>query len=438
MALTIVQWNWSYDDKVFVTNYMILNTAQYPVVATVADRLGYGLLLFLSVAVSMAYLPMMEGAQVAGMALAELWHRLIVAVFGLLLFMSLIGEKPEITPFFKTLGALFALVLLVWLALGAFFHVKDFGEEVRMIFIPLCAVWVGWRMKLDERRLRLLAGMFTIGVVIVGLAVVFMQGSGFSITEYFSDQKNTLGPMLATAAVLCMGVVINAKGKTALPMVLLGLALAALCVLLILTIRARAALLAVAMVLSLMLFWRFKSRYTLLSLWVAILLVIAVFIILPHSMKQYVYQSLFSGFTVGDISSGRMARNYQAMSIWAQNPLFGQLVNAKEIGVVHNYPLWQLFRFGLLGALPMLLIYVFLFVKDVKELFALRTVSVMSVGFYALLIGFVVSFFEYTFPFGPGTSTVVGFIFFGVALKSSSKTENTSDVNLSMDNNNGI
>ena len=43
--------------------------------------------------------------------------------------------------------------------------------------------------------------------------------------------------------------------------------------------------------------------------------------------------------------------------------------------------------FGLLGALPMLLIYVFLFVKDVKELFALRTVSVMSVGFYALLIG---------------------------------------------------
>lgn len=438
MALTIVQWNWSYDDKVFVTNYMILNTAQYPVVATVADRLGYGLLLLLSLAVSMTYLPMMEGAQVAGMALAGLWHKLIEAVFGLSLFLSLFWEKAEITPFFKTIGVLFALFLLAWLAIGAFFPARDFGDEVRMTFIPLCAVWVGWRMKMDECRLSLLAGVFTVGVVMVGLAVVFMQGSGFSITEYFSDQKNALGPMLATSAVLCMGVVINAKGKTALPMVLLGLALAALCVLLILTIRARAALLAVAMVLSLMLFWRFKSRYTLLSLWVAILLVIAVFIILPHSMKQYVYQSLFSGFTVGDISSGRMARNYQAMSIWAQNPLFGQLVNAKEIGVVHNYPLWQLFRFGLLGALPMLLIYVFLFVKDVKELFALRTVSVMSVGFYALLIGFVVSFFEYTFPFGPGTSTVVGFIFFGVALKSSSKTENTSDVNLSMDNNNGI
>lgn len=417
---------------------MMLNTAQYPVVATVADRLGYGLLLLLSLAVSMTYLPIMEGGQVAGMALAGLWHKLIVALFGLLLFLSLLGEKPEIPPFFKTIGMLFALFLLVWIALGAFFPAKDFRDEVRMTFIPLCAIWVGWRMKMDERRLTLLAGVFTIGVVMVGLAVVFMQGNGFSIRDYFADQKNALGPMLATAAVFCMGMVINAKGKTAVPMVLLGLALSALCVLLILTIRARAALLAVAVVLSLMLFRRFKSRYTLLSFWVAILLVVAVFMLLPHSMKQYVHQSLFSGFTVGDVTSGRMERNYQAISIWAQHPLLGNLMNAKEIGVVHNYPLWQLFRFGLLGALPMLLIYIFLLVKDIKELFALRTVSVMAVGFYALLIAYVVSFFEYTFPFGPGTSTVVSFIFFGVALKSSSKTENTSDVNLSMDNNNGI
>ena len=417
----------------------MLYTAQYPVVATVADRLGYVLLLLLSLAVSVTYFPMMGDGQVSGIALAGLWHKIIMLVFASLLFLSLFWENTEITPFFRTIGVLFVLSLLVWLALGAFFPVSDFGDEVRMIFISLCAIWVGWRMKMDEYRLRLLVWVFTIGVVMVGLSVVFMQGSGFSITaEYFSDQKNALGPMLATAAVLCMGMVVSAKGKTAVPVVLLGLVMSALCVLLILTIRARAALLAVAVVLSLLLFQRFKSRYTLLSLWVAILMVVAVFILLPHSMKEYVHQSLFSGFTVGDVSSGRMERNYQAMSVWAQNPLFGQLMNAREIGVVHNYPLWQLFRFGLLGALPMLLIYAFLFIKDIKELYSLRTVSMMSVGFYALLIGFVVSFFEYTFPFGPGTSTVVGFIFFGAALKSSSKTENISEEKLLMDNNNGI
>lgn len=416
----------------------MLNTAQYPAFAILADRVAYGLLLFLSLAVSMSCLPLMEVKQVAGMSLAGLWHKLIVAVFISLLLLSLIGEKPVLPPFFKTIAWLFALLLLVWLAIGAFFPAKDFGDEVRTVFISLSAVWLGWRMKLDECRLKLLVGVFSAGMVTVGLLVVFTQGSGFSITEYFADRKNSLGPMLATAAVLCMGMVVDAKGKRALPVVLWGLALSALSVLLILTIRARAALLAVAMVLSLMLFRRFKSRYTVLSVWAAILLLVVVFMLMPHSVKQYVHQSLFMGFTMGDISSGRMDRNYQAMSIWAQNPLLGQLVNAKEIDVVHNYPLWQLFRFGLLGAFPLLLVYVLLIVKDIKELLALRAVSVTTVGYYALLIGFVVSFFEYAFPFGPGTSVVLSFIFFGVALKSSSKTESLSTEKLSMDNNNGI
>lgn len=395
----------------------MLNTAQYPVVATVADRLGYGLLLFLSLAVSLTYFPLMEGGQVAGVALAGVWHKMIVAVFGLLVILSLFGEKPEIPPFFKTLGMLFALLLLVWLVLGAFFPVKDFGDEVKMILFPLCAVWVGWRMKMDERRLTLLAGMFTVGVVMVGLAVVFMLGGGFSIRDYFADQKNALGPMLATAAVLCMGMVINAKGKTALPMVLLGLALSALCVLLILTIRARAALLAVALVLSLMLFRRFKSRYTMLSLWVAILMLVAVFMLLPHSMKQYVHQSLFSGFSNGDITSGRMVRNEQALSVWALNPLFGHLLNPTEVEVVHNYPLWKLYSYGLVGAMPLLLIFFVLLVKDVKTIFAAEKGNILNAGVYTILVLFIVSMFEYTYPFVPGTVTVMSFVLLGIAIK---------------------
>lgn len=412
---------------------MILNTAQYPVVATVADRLGYGLLLLLSLAVSMTYLPVMEGGQVAGMALAGLWHKLIVVVYGLLLFLSLLGEKPEITPFFKTIGALFALFLLVWLAIEAFFPVKGFGDEVRMTVIPLCAVWIGWRMKMDERRLRLLAGVFTIGVVMVGLAVVFMQGGGFSIRDYFADQKNALGPILATAAVLCMGMVINAKGKTALPMVLPGLALSALCVLLVLTIRARAAFLAVTLVLSLMMFQRFKSKYTLLSVWVAILILVAFFILLPHSMKEYVNQSLFSGFSGGDITSGRMVRNYQAMDVWAQNPLFGHLMNPTTVDVVHNYPLWSLYQYGVLGAFPFLAVYFYIFCVSLRRIWKIGVETVINTGCYMLLVLFMISMFEYTLPFGPGTSTVMSFVFFGMALKIPLKRESFIKENQSMD-----
>jgi O-antigen ligase len=313
---------------------------------------------------------------------------------------------------------LFALLLLEWLVLGVFSPVKDFGAEVRMMLIPLCAVWVGWRMSMDECRLKTLAVIFTVGVVMVGLSVVFMQGSGFSITEeYFADQKNSLGPMLATAAVLCMGLILGSKGRKNIPLIILGLVLVGLCVLLILTIRARAALLAVAVVLSLMLFQRFKSRYTLLSVWMAILLVVAVFILLPHSMKQYVNQSLFSGFSGGDITSGRMGRNYQAMGVWALNPLLGHLVNPTTVEVVHNYPLWSLYQYGLLGAFPFLAVYLYIFCVSLKRIWKIGVDTVMNTGCYMLMALFVVSLFEYTLPFGPGTSTVMSFVFLGMALK---------------------
>ena len=412
---------------------MMLNTAQYPVVAMVADRLGYGLLLFLSLAVSMTYLPMMEGGQVAGVALAGLWHKLIVAVFGLLLILSLFGEKLEVTPFFKTIGVLFALLLLEWLVLSAFFPVNDFGDEIRMTLIPLCAVWVGWRMKMDERRLTLLAVVFSIGVAMVGLAVVFMQGSGFSIRDYFADQKNALGPILATAAVLCMGIVLSSKGRKNIPMVLVGLALAGLCVLLVLTIRARAAFLAVALVLSLMLFQRFKSRYTLLSFWVAILIVVAVFILLPHSMKQYVHQSLFSGFSGGDISSGRIERNRQVIGVLVQDPLFGHLVNPTKVDVAHNFLLWELYEFGFIGAFPILFIYFLFLIMDIKNIIQNHVTKLRSIGCYTMLVLFVISMFEYTLPFGPGTSTVMSFVLFGMALKAPLKGESFIMENQSMD-----
>ena len=412
----------------------MLNLSRYPMVVTLADRFGYGLLLLLALMLSMTYMPFMESAHLCGMALSGLWHKLIIAVFVLLLTLSMVNVLPRDLGIFRMIVLFVGVLLLEWLILEAFLTGEAFGIEIRMLIIPLCAFWVGWRMSLDEHRMRILTLVFALGVVLVGLVVIYVKGSGFSITsEYFAEHKNSLGPMLSTAAVLCMGLVLSSKGRKNIPMALAGLALVGLCVLLVLTIRARAAFLAVALVLSLMLFQRFKSRYTLLSVWVAILIVVAVFILLPHSMKQYVHQSLFSGFSGGDISSGRIERNRQVISVLVQDPLFGHLVNPTKVDVAHNFLLWELYEFGFIGAFPILFIYFLFLIMDIKNIIQNHVTKLRSIGCYTMLVLFVISMFEYTLPFGPGTSTVMSFVLFGMALKAPLKGESFIMENQSMD-----
>ena len=167
---------------------------------------------------------------------------------------------------------------------------------------------------------------------------------------------------------------------------------------------------------ALMFFQRYKNRYLLLSFWGAIILVVAVFLLLPQSIKHYVDQSLFAGFS-GDITSGRAARNQQALQVLAENPLMGQLLNPHEVGTVHNYPLIQVLNYGLLMAAPLMALYFYLLFVDIKAIAIKGIAAMRNVGFYAMLVIFMVSMFEYSFPYGPGTTTVVNFIVFGVALR---------------------
>ncbi len=48
------------------------------------------------------------------------------------------------------------------------------------------------------------------------------------------------------------------------------------------------------------------------------------------------------------------------------------------------------------------------------------TFNVFNAGYFALLIPFIISMAEPTYPFGPGTATVFNFILFGVALRDTS------------------
>ena len=108
-----------------------------------------------------------------------------------------------------------------------------------------------------------------------------------------------------------------------------------------------------------------------------------------------------------------------AISIFSQNPFMGNIIERQEIGWVHNYLLLKLSDFGLLFAWPFIVYYFSLLIYCIKNL--LRTnrnnygLPIFYQGFALMLILFVTSILEPTFPFAPGTAVAYNFIMLGIA-----------------------
>lgn len=394
----------------------------------VADKTAYALLLLLSILLPLVYHPfVIDYGQTHSLDLLALVHNGIDAAF-MLLVLSFVLMKGRTSQSSSTVLWMLAAMLLSALGASACFGSMAMFMEIRAVLICFFAMLAGWRLNWSDKRLLVLVLVFAASVLEMGLSLVFMKGIGFKISRtYFADQKNAVGPMLATAAVLAAGLLRCKRDIKGNLINLVLLALIFLCVLTILTIRSRAALLSLGLVLALLLYQRFKGKYVLLTFVGGILLLGIVVVLLPPFVKDYVHQSLFAGFS-GDVTSGRMSRNENAMDIFCQNPLFAHLKNPVAIETVHNFPLYALCEYGLLFAFPLLLVYFYLLIAVVKRIFLTSLPNSAAIGYYAMLVLFVVSMFEYAFPFGPGTSTVMNFVFLGLAFRfSEEKIEKNND-----------
>lgn len=394
----------------------------------VADKTAYALLLLLSILLPLVYHPfVIDYGQTHSLDLLALVHKGIDAAF-MLLVLSSVLMKGRTSQSSSTVLWLLAAMLLSALGASACFGSMAMFMEIRAVLICFFAMLAGWRLNWSDKRLLVLVLVFAASVLEMGLALVFMKGIGFKISRtYFADQKNAVGPMLATAAVLAAGLLRRKRDIKGNLINLVLLALIFLCVLTILTIRSRAALLSLGLVLALLLYQRFKGKYVLLTIVGGILLLGIVVVLLPPFVKDYVHQSFFAGFS-GDVTSGRMSRNENAMDIFCQNPLFAHLKNPVAIETVHNFPLYALCEYGLLFAFSLLLVYFYMLIAVVKRIFSTSLPNSAAIGYYAMLVLFVVSMFEYAFPFGPGTSTVMNFVFLGLAFRfSEEKIEKNND-----------
>ena len=390
----------------------------------------YWVLLLLVVLITISSHPtIMAMTYAAGIENGTILSRYIIMVFGALFVMCLNPKSMLKSKMIRKCWFLWFFIVLYYLIVLAIFGKRSMMGDVRSIAICLVAIMIGWQMDLNEKRFKILLLVFSGVILYAGLMQVFTNVGGFVILDqYHTDNKNSLGVMLSTGAIIFLILAMNSQKKPILRVVYYVLAVLTFVVLL--TIRARAASLTTILMVLYVLYERFKGKNFILYLGLGLALLVIVYLVLPSSAKEFVYNSFFQNYEGGDVTGGRTERNIAALEVLAGPPFLGNLDQNVSVGWVHNYPLNKLFEYGLVFAFPVLLLYLYLLFLTTVKTIRSDNHNNYNIGYYLLIIPFIISMVEPTFPFGPGTATVFNFIIFGMALK---YAENEMEINFEED-----
>lgn len=375
------------------------------------------LLVLLAVLVTFSLHPLIvEISRGAGILKGSILSRYIIVVFAVLFFLCFRIKETLQSSLIRTFLFMVFVVALFSLLTFGFFEDAELFDELRALFISWAALVIGWQLKLSDVQFRNVILVYAISTLFVGLMQVVTNVGGFVIEEqYVTDDKNVLGVIVATSVAVFAFLAVKKNTKKT-HSILCWIIIAILFVI-ILTIRARTATLVAFFIVLLILYRRVeKSKLIIILILFPFLLVVGYFV-LPSSVKEYVLSSFVLGYE-GDLTSGRSARNQLALSFLSSHPFLGNLHHeAGSIGWIHNYPLLQLFNNGLMFGFPILTLYLYLFIKIIKNVFKCKVNSIREVGFFAMLVPYIISLAEPTFPFGPGTATVFNFILLGISIR---------------------
>lgn len=374
------------------------------------------LLYILLFATAISYHPtIINMSRIAGYENGTILSRYIIMLFGAVFILSLNVSIFKRSKFTRNYAIWLSAIFVVALILVAFYRNRIMLHECRAFIIVLGSMMIGYNLQLTRSQFVIIVLIFCLTTLFAGIMQVLVNNGGFRIAnQYLTDSKNSLGAMLATSAFsfLYLRRLLNKKLSKSLSIICLLLSLVV-----IVTIRARMALVAVVMVLLLYYFLATRSRSVLITLLVLGAVAIVGIVLMPGFVLDYLDASFTAGTQSTDFTSGRLYTYGEAISYLIQNPLLGNVKRLNQIGWIHNYPLLKVYDYGLLFSWPILVLYV---IVGFHALFMARRYDSMSIVCFAgscLLIPYLISMAEPTFPFGPGTVTMYNFILMGMAEK---------------------
>lgn len=278
------------------------------------------------------------------------------------------------------------------------------------ILVVLTLLAVSYSIKLDIKRFDLLILIFLVLNVISALSVVYFFAPDLVINEYYLPvPKNQIAPIYGVGVMLGLNLLLRKNGiKKIFPLIFILIFF--ICILIV---RGRSVI--VATILSLILYFIFfiKDRRTKIFF-------VFFSIIFLMFFWNYIYESFTLNYDVTDVeslSSGRASTYEESIAFIRNNLLLGEIGYGKFADyTTHNYILNILVNYGILFSLPSLIIYFMLIYKLIKGLVE-KNRQIFDVSILLIYLLIIVSMFEYSYPYSPGSATLFPFILFGQYLR---------------------
>ena len=379
-------------------------------IKAIRDVLLY-VLLFLT---AISYHPtIIHQSRIAGYDSGTILSRYIVLLFAVVFVLSFGVSIIRKSHLVRVFLAWLAIIIVFSLFVQAFFGNHDMTRELRPLAIVLGSVMIGYDLELEKSKFVFMILVFCLTALFSGVMQVFVNNGGFVIaSQYLTDAKNSLGAMLSTSCFLLLYLFqINTRRLSKI--LLLALVLITFAVLV--TIRARMATVALILVAMYYYYLKTRNRSIIITIIVSFVVLFVGLLLMPSSILNYLEASFTAGTQSEDFTSGRMLTYLDAISYLLESPLLGNVLHLNRIGWIHNYPLLKLYQFGLLFSWPIIALYVYIGVHAIRLSRRTHPTSIPCMGGACLLIPYLISMAEPTFPFGPGTVTLINFLLLGVA-----------------------
>lgn len=342
----------------------------------------------------------------------------IVLFFLFLMFARIIFSNRHIVRNCQITNFRIFIISLILVVLSSLFLV-GIGCYVRFsplyeLLLSIIFLFVGINCEISNRQLNILVVTYIHCVIFLGVYVILFYSNGFYISDtYLPIPKNQLGPFLAIASLSALYISGLQKEKK---YIVYFIALSLFLFFIVLILRARANVVAVLLGYVVYLFFYIKRiRY------IIVFIVFCIIIGIITNLPQLLYDSFFSNYDVDSldsVSSGRVDVYKVGLDFLGANFFRGEIFSGAFMTdfTIHNYVLHKLVAFGAIFSLPYIYVYMYLLVivlKGIKK----GVMTISNIGCFIFIVPFVVSLFEYTYPFGPGMPMLFPFICFGYYLK---------------------
>ena len=326
--------------------------------------------------------------------------------------------------FIKVFLAYVVIIGVIGYMIDQFKITNWYFEEFRSILMSFAFLLVGYSFckKTTHNQLIGLIFLYSIFVIYAVYNQLMQHAGGFIITDiYISYGKNTMGVMCASSCIALLFLAIENNNRA---IKLISWFLYIYIFILTISIRARAGYISILAITLYIVFKVYKGRQAIKNIMWLLLGIIVVLILslffsnVLYSIWDFVWDSFTRHQDMNDLSSGRKAINQFAIRIVARSPFFGNLMLQRDYqsAEVHNYFLRQLSSYGIIGSLPILLLYIYLFISILKNIFK-KNIEWTNIGFFVFLVPLIISLVEPTFPFAPGTGVIFPYILLGYSIR---------------------